>query len=125
MTLNAGVGCLHIIEFGWIDDVRLTLVLHVIAARTMAALAPDVPLRDLLRVDVVVDGMAAVAERPGRPLHVVGWIERRPPVTAVLDEIWAPELMNHIPLGRKHKVVIAHLFEIALLPFTPVDEGNV
>ena len=62
----------------------------VLAARAVAALAADVPFGDRLRLDVVVDRMAAVAERTGRPLHVVGRIERHPPVGVRRTRYGAP-----------------------------------
>ena len=44
----------------------------VIAAGAVTALAADVPFGDGLLTDVVVDRVAAVAQRTGGPLHVVG-----------------------------------------------------
>ncbi len=66
---------------------------RVLAARTVAALAAHVPLGDLLGVDVVANGMAAVARGAGRPLHVVGRIKLRPPIalyrrTKYLLHLW-------------------------------------
>jgi hypothetical protein len=61
MALDAGVIGLHIVKRGWIDDIRLALVLDVIAAGTVASLAPNVPLRDFLGVDIVIDRVAAIA----------------------------------------------------------------
>ena len=98
VTLDAGVVRLHIVELGGIDDIRLTLVLYVIAAGTVASLAANVPFRDFLGVDIVIDRVASIAERPGWPLHVVGGVKRCPPVRAVLDEVRPPELMSDVPL---------------------------
>src|SRR6202161_2972412 len=90
VALDAGVVGLHIAELGGIDDVRPALMLHVLAARAVAFLAANVPLRDFLGVDVVIDRVAPIAERPGWPLHVVRRVERRPPIHAILYEVWPP-----------------------------------
>ena len=97
----------------------------MIAAGTVAALAADVPLGRLLRLDVVVHRVAAVAERPGGTAVVVGRIERHPPVGVRLHEVRAPDAMRHVPLRRQRKVIVAHLLEVALLPLRAVDERNV
>ena len=92
VALDAGVVGLHIVKLGGIDDIRLAPVLDVIAAGAVAFLAANVPLGDFLGVDIVIDRVASIAERPGWPLHVVGGVERCPPVRAVLDEVRPPEL---------------------------------
>src|ERR1700722_17876951 len=94
-------------------------------ARTVTPLATDIPLSEGLRVDVVIHGMTAVAERPCRSLKIVRRIERRPPIAGVGDEIAAPGLMEDVPLHRKREVIVADLLEVALLPPAAVNEGNV
>ena len=69
----------------------------VLAAGPVAPLAADVPLGDGLRLDVVVDRVAAVAERAGRPLHVVGRIVRHPPVGVRLHEVRPPDAVASRP----------------------------
>src|SRR5450631_1503606 len=54
MALHASVTGLHIVELGGIDDIRFALMIHMIASRPMTSFAADVPLRDLLCVDVVI-----------------------------------------------------------------------
>jgi len=122
VALDTGVVGLHIVKLGRIDDIRAAPVLYVIAAGAVAFLAANVPLRDFLGVDIVIDRVAPIAERPGWPLHVVAGVERRPPVCTVLDEVRPPELMGDVPLRGKHKIVIANLFEIALLPLAAVGQ---
>src|ERR1700722_20434340 len=97
---------------------------HMRRAAAMAALAANVPLGDLLGADVVAHGVAAVAERTRRSLHVVGRIQRGPPVRAVLDEVAPPDAMGDVPLRRLDEVVVADLGEIPLLPAASVDEGH-
>ena len=75
--------------------------------------------------DVVVDRMAAVAERPGRTPAVFGRIERHPPIGADCDVVGAPLAMRDVPLRRQRKVVVADLGEVALLPLAAVDEGDI
>ena len=104
-----------------VDDVRPRRVVDVVAARAVARLAADVPLGRLLRSQVVVDRMAAVTERAGRPGVVAAGIELRPPVGAVRDLIRAPLLVRDVPLRAERKVVVADLREVALLPLAAVD----
>src|SRR3984957_19448455 len=98
MPRNASVVTRHVPEARPIDDIGARWMFRVVAARSVASLAPDVPLRDGLRVDVVVDGMATVAKRPGGPLEIVRRVERRPPV--VLHEVRLPCLVRDVPLRR-------------------------
>src|SRR5579884_2861906 len=97
-------------------------MLHVVASRAMAALAPDIPFRNGLARDIVIDGVAPVAERASRTLHVVRRVERRPPIGAISDEIGPPDLVRDVPLGGKNEIVIADFLEIALFPNAPIDE---
>src|SRR5438477_1927545 len=71
MALDAGIVRPYEIELRGVDDVGRGRLPDVLAAGTVAALAADVPLGDRLRLRVEVHRMAAIAERPGRPLHVV------------------------------------------------------
>src|SRR6202050_2379471 len=70
VTANAGVVRRDIIEPGRIDDRGPDGIGDMGAARSVAGFAADVPFGYALCLDVVVDRMAAVAERPGRPLHI-------------------------------------------------------
>ena len=78
VALDAGVGGGDRIEARGIDDGRARGAGDVIAAGTVATFAADVPLGDGVGFDVVVHGMAAVAESAGGALHVVGGIEAAP-----------------------------------------------
>src|ERR1700758_1459957 len=69
--------------------------------------------------------MAAVAKRTRRAMHIVGWIERGPPVTATAgDLILAPSLVYDFPLNGQRKIIVADFREVALLPNAPVNKGN-
>ena len=55
MALNAGVGCINVIEARQIHDIRLGWLLHVIAARAVTLLAADIPLGHCLSSHIVID----------------------------------------------------------------------
>src|ERR1700683_4360548 len=96
---------------------------NVFAAWTVAAFATDVPLGDLFGVDVVTDRVAAVAGRSGWTLHVVGWIERSPPVCSrVWYVIGSPCFIADVPLSGKWIVVISYFGKVALLPLAAIDK---
>ena len=69
--------------------------------------------------------MTPIAKRSGRAFEVVRRIERRPPIGAVLHEVWTPDLVSDIPLRRENKVVVANLLEVPLLPFTAINKCDV
>src|SRR5262245_25504048 len=94
MTLEAGIAGADEIELRRVDDVGGSRLTDVIAARAVAPLAADVPFGDGLLLDVVVDRVAAVAERTGRPLQVVGGIVRHPPVGVRLHEVRPPNAVH-------------------------------
>src|ERR1700733_15470197 len=70
VTPDAGVVRRDIIEPRRIDDRGPHGIRNMGAARTMAGFTPDIPFGHALRRDVVVDRMATIAERSGRPLHI-------------------------------------------------------
>ncbi len=69
-------------------------------------------------------GVAAVAGGAGGPLHVVGGIERHPPVGAVGNEIGAPDFVDDVPLRGFGVIIIANFGEVTLLPEAAVDESD-
>jgi hypothetical protein len=71
MALDACVVGGYIIHLGWIQNIGACRVCDMLAAGAVATFAANIPLCDLPGVDVVVDGMAAVAGGPGGALHVV------------------------------------------------------
>src|SRR6266404_1429996 len=96
----------------------------MLAARTVAPLAAYVPLRHLLGVNIVIDGMAAVARRRRGPLHIIRRIKRGPPIGAVRDKIRPPHFMGHVPLCWLRKIVIPDLREVPLFPDASVDQRH-
>src|SRR4051794_35436905 len=76
-------------------------------------------------LNVVIDRVTTIAKRPGRALHVVGRVKRYPPVGVGSDGIGTPDLMGDVPLRAKREIVVALLCEIALFPFTAVNESNI
>src|ERR1700735_3815919 len=100
MTLDARIGGVHIIEPRRVEDGRAYRAANVLTAWAVAPLATHVPLSDGFVRDVVIYGMAAVAEWPRRPLEVVGWIQRRPPIRIVRYEVTFPHLVRDVPLRR-------------------------
>lgn len=97
----------------------------MLATRAVATLAAYIPFGYSFCPDVIVNGMAAVAQRSSRPFHILGRVERRPPIGPVLYKIRTPDLVPDIPLSRQREVVVTHLLEIALFPFASIYEGNV
>src|SRR6267143_1418485 len=98
MALDASVIGLHVVHARGIENVAARGMGDVLAARTVATFAADVPLNDLFRVNVVVDGVAAVARGAGGSLHVVRRIKRLPPIRSLGDKIRAPDMVGHVPL---------------------------
>src|SRR5262249_24363655 len=94
----------------------------VLAPLSVATFAANIPLRHLLGVSVISNGVTAVAQRSGRALVILRAIERYPPVRVVGDVVLAPLLVLHFPLCPQRKVVIPHLGEVALLPQTAVNQ---
>ncbi len=123
MALNTGVGGVDIIESRGVDDVRRRRLLHVLTSWAMTLLTPDVPLRHLLGVHIVVDGVAAIAGRPGWTSHVVRGIVWSPPVGSGFDVISTPDLMGNVPLGRQRKIVVTDFLEIPLLPLRSMTKA--
>src|ERR1700737_3240462 len=124
MALNTGVVRPDVVHPRGIEDVRARRPPNVLAARTVASLAPYVPLHNLFGVNVVVNGMAAIARRARRPLHIVWRIKRGPPVRAVGHKIRTPYSVDHVPLRPFRKIVVTNFSEIAPLPDAPVDQRD-
>ena len=125
MALDASIIGRHGVHLRRIDDVAASGMGHMLASRSVAALTPDIPFRDLLGLDVVVHRVAAIAGWPRGSLHVVRRIERCPPIPAFRgDHIRTPGMIADDPLHRQRKIIVADLGEIALLPQAAVDEGN-
>ena len=66
VTLDTDIVRLNVIQARRIHDVGSRRFAGVLAAWAMAFLAPHVLLGDGFRLDVVIDGMAAVTSRPSR-----------------------------------------------------------
>src|ERR1700730_9432349 len=124
MALNTGVVRPDVVHPRGIEDVRARRPPNVLAARTVASLATYVPLHNLFGVNVVVNGMAAIARRARRPLHIVWRLERGPPIRAVGYKIWTPYSMHDVPLRTFRKIVVTNFSEVALLPDASVDQRD-
>src|SRR5262245_51124930 len=109
MALDARIVRTDVIELRGIYNRRRNRTLNVSAAGTVAAFAADVPFRNCLCLDVVVDRVAAVAEWTCRPPHVVGGVVGYPPIGVRLHEVGAPLPMRYVPLRRQRIVIVAHL----------------
>jgi len=125
MGLDAGVAGLDVVHVCGIQKIGARRMRVVFAAWAVATLAAYVPLGDFFGVDVVADGVATVAERAGGTLHVVGEIERHPPVGAIGNEIGAPDFVGDVPLSGFGVVVVADFGEVALLLEAAVDERDI
>src|SRR5690348_895860 len=125
MALNAGIAGRHVVHVSGIDDVGARGMCDMFAAGAMAAFAANVPLSDLLCVNVIADGMAAVAKRACGAVEVVTGIKRSPPIASGGRHlIFAPFFVYDFPLHRKREIVIADFCEVTLLPNASVDERH-
>src|SRR5579863_654598 len=75
VTLDAGVVGVDIAEARRVEDVVAHRLLDMRLAGAMTFFAADIPFRDRPGRDIEIDGVAAVAERSGRALEIVGWVE--------------------------------------------------
>src|SRR5260370_24338245 len=123
MALNEGVVGADVVHTRGIQCVSARGMLTMLASRAVAAFATYVPLRHLFGVDVVIDRVAAIACRTCGPLHIVRRIKWRPPVGSIGHEIWPPNTVGDIPLGRFRKIVVSLFREVTLLPTAPVNQG--
>jgi len=125
VALDAGVVGADGVEVVGVDDIKLGRPGDVFAAGAVAFFAADVPLGDFAVGEILVDGVAAVAERAGGALHVVGGVLGCPPVgSGVGDVEGEPLLVGDVPLGGEDVVVVADEGEEALLVTAAVDEGD-
>lgn len=124
MALNAGIVGLNIVEARGIDNIATRGVRVVFAAWAVTLFAANVPLDNFLGVNVVTNGMAAIAGWACGPLHVVRRIKGLPPVSSLCNEIEAPLVYRDIPLSGLWVVVVANLREVALLPQGTVNQRD-
>src|SRR5690242_8225848 len=125
MALDAGIARCHVIHVRRIDDVVALRFRRVLAARTVTSLTTHVPLCDLLRMDVVTNRMAAVAQGTSGSMHVVTRIKPCPPIASRSGhDVLAPFMVLHLPLHWQRKIVVADFREIPLLPDAAIDESN-
>src|SRR5690349_483044 len=99
MTLNADIVRLNIVQTGGVNDVGSRWTADMVAPRPVALFTANVPLRDRFRLDVVIDGMTAVAERSRWTRRVRLRVELGPPIRAVGDVVSPPYSMSHVPLS--------------------------
>src|SRR5579875_696540 len=116
MALDTGIVRTNVIKTRGVDNRLARFLFDMFAARPVATFAAHIPLRHRFGFYIVIDRMAAVAERACGSLEIVRRIERRPPIGAVLDEILSPHMVCNVPLRWFGIIVIADLCEIALLP---------
>src|SRR5580693_4577278 len=112
MALDASIVCGNIIHSRGIENVSAHWMLYVLAARPVALFAAHVPLCHLFGLDVVVDGVAPVAGRARRALHIVRRIVWFPPVSSLGNEIRPPNSMGNIPLRGLGKVIVSSFREV-------------
>src|SRR6201987_6546273 len=94
------------------------------AARSVPFFPTDIPFGHLLRLHVVIYGMAAVARGSGGTIEVGRPVKRNPPVRSRFHVIGQPLLFRDVPLRRQRIIIVATLGEIALLIATSVDERD-
>src|ERR1700756_1095060 len=99
MALDAGIIGRDSVRLRRIDDVAASGMRHMLAPRSVAALTPDIPFRNLLGLNVVAHGVAAIAGWTCGPLPVVRRIKRGPPIPAFRgDHIRTPGVIADDPL---------------------------
>ena len=98
VALNAGVVCADEVEFVGVDDVGPGGMGNMNATGAVALLAAYIPLGDSFCLDVVVDGVTAVAGGSGGAVEVCGTVVRHPPIGAGLNVIREPPVLLNIPL---------------------------
>src|SRR5579872_320974 len=114
MALDAGITSRNINHSRRIKNVSARGMLHMFASGAVALFASDVPLCHLFGVDVVVDGVAAIAGWTCGPLHIVRRIKRLPPIGPLGYKIGPPDAMGNVPLRRLWKIIVSSLREVAL-----------
>ena len=124
MALDAGVVACNEVKLFRVHDIFASRTLDVKTAGAVALLTANVPLRDLLGLDVVVDRMASIAEGTGRALRVGLTVERHPPVSPFFNMKRQPFGFLDVPLGGQDKVVVTDPCKKSLLPSTAIDEGD-
>src|ERR1700722_1206948 len=121
MALDTGIACRDIIHSRRIQNVSARGMLHMLAARSVALFATNVPFRYPLGLDVVINRVASIAGRPRGTLHIVRRIKRFPPIGPLRDEIRTPDAMGHIPLRGFWKVIVTSFGEVTLLPDAAIN----
>src|SRR5579872_1621155 len=125
VALNADIVLRHCVHVRGVHDISADRMPDMGTARTVTAFAADVPLRRLVRLDVITDRVAAITGRPGGTLHVVVGIQRSPPVAALRGYmVGQPLALADVPLDREGGITVAGTDEVTLLPDAPVDEGH-
>src|SRR5712671_1706793 len=107
MALDAGVTRGDIIHARRVQNIPPCRVIDMCAPGTVTALAPDIPFRYLLGLNVVIHRMAAVACWPRWPLEIVWRIERFPPIPSLRHKIRTPRFVGHIPLCGLGEIIVA------------------
>src|ERR1700737_3305647 len=125
MALDAGVAGLNIIHSRWIQNIYTRWMLDVLASRTVAFLAPNVPLRHLFGVDVIANRMATITSWASRPLHIVRRIKRLPPIRSLSHEILPPNVPGNVPLRGLRKIIVSSFRKVTLLPKAAVNQRDI
>ena len=125
MALEADVVGTDEIEAGRVDDVAARRFGNMIAAGAVALFAADVPFGHCVIRDVVVDGVATVAEGSGGAFGLALGVDVGPPVGAFRRVVGTPDFVGDIPLNGINEVIVTLLVEVALLPFVAVQEGDI
>ena len=122
VALHARVVCANIVERLRIDDVLSRWMSYVVAPGSMTLFTSNIPLRDLLRFNVVINRMATITSWPSGTVKVRWAVERDPPIGARFHMIWKPAPLLYVPLGRQRVVVVTPFGEIPLLESAPVNK---
>jgi hypothetical protein len=86
--------------------------------------AGNVPFGDLLGFEIVIQRMAAIAERARGALEIAGRIELRPPIAAVGNVVGKPPIVFDVPLRGQREIIIAAFGEVALLSPASINKSD-
>ena len=124
MALNTNIRCANGIELFGIDDVGGGWMGNMLAARTMAFFASDIPLGDLHGFQVVVHRVTTIAGGSGGTIFIWLWIKLDPPISAIRYVVREPLPILDVPLCRQGVIAVSPFGEITLLPPAAIDECN-
>src|SRR5438105_3081799 len=125
MALDARVVRVDVVHARRILDIGTRRARYVFAAGPVASFAAHIPFREAVIVKIEIYGMTTVAGSARGPLEIVGRVEGRPPIGAISDEVWPPDMVHDVPLRWLRIIIVGDLREVALLPDATVNKPHI